>query len=147
MCHTPSRIPAIRTCTFAQSPRNGDGGVYAAERQESERTSRPARAGEDSVCRALIRGMVEEDGHCIPDQYVVQPLRLHHRQRPRSLASCKVRPAYHADDRHTVPAKDGSLEVGALDTETCRDPDGRRESRVDRWDWRRQWRDLWEPRC
>lgn len=42
-CHTPSHSLATRTCTYVQSPHNGDAVAYAAGTRELAQKNRPGR--------------------------------------------------------------------------------------------------------
>lgn len=104
--------------------------------------------GIDLGQRVRILGMIlntrtnEADAQHLPGQCVVQQSPPARRRRPRFPESCKGHQASDAGDLRTVAATLDTHGAGDPDIEPCRGRAGRRESREDRWDWRRLWRDL-----
>ncbi len=140
MYHMPSRIPAIHTCTCAQSLHSDDVGACAAERQGWGRRSRPEIAGEAVIPLNKYCKWRSRNAHYIPVHAVLH-LKVFPEQTRRFRASCMGHQAFHEDGQHIVEASVDILEeAGDLDSETYRE--ARTASTEDRWDLMQQCLDL-----
>lgn len=118
----PSRILAIHICTYVQSLHTDDEGACVAEHLESERRSRPEKAGEDSVPKSKSNGRCRRNARYSPDPNGVRHWMGFPGQRLLFQASCMVPPAFHVDDQRTVAASVvGILAVGDLGNDSCRE--------------------------
>ena len=138
----PSRIPAIRICTCAQSLRSDDVAVCAAEHLGSGQRSRPGKADEDSVFARLSTGCEEgRRGHNVPVRDVV----LHWQGCPvrHFQESCMVHRACHGGVLRIAEASvEDSLEAGDPGSGLSREAATHTESRGDRLGSRPQYLDL-----
>lgn len=117
----PSHILATHICTCVQSLRSGDAGACVAEHLESERKSRPEKAGEDSVPKSKSNGRCRRNARYSPDPNGVQHWMVFLGQRLPSQASCMVPPASHAGDQRIVAASVAGIQAGGdLGSDSCR---------------------------
>ena len=117
----PSRILAIRICTYVQSLRSDDEGACVAGHLESEQKSRPGKAGEDSVPKSKSNGRCRRNARYSPDPNEVRHWMGFLGQRPPFQASCMGPPAFHVDDQRIVAASVvGIRAVGDLGNDSCR---------------------------
>lgn len=117
----PSRILATHICTCVQSLRSGDEGACVAEHLESERRSRPEKAGEDSVPKSKSNGRCRRNARYSPDRNGVRHWTGFLGQRLLFQASCMGPPAFHGDDLRIAAASVAGIQaVGDLGSDSCR---------------------------
>lgn len=141
MYRMPSRILAIHICTCVQFLRSGDAGACVVEHLEWGQTSRPEKAGEDSVPKSKSSGRWRRNARYSPAPNVVRHWMEFLGQRLLSQASCMVPQAFHVDGQRIAAASVGGIQAGGdLGNDSCRG--ARMANRAGRWDLTQQCLDL-----